>query len=103
MVADTLTRVQAALKLWLLGIRPEVYTEHPGEHPWAHPWGTAQGFVVRADDEAQARRLADSYAGGETDEWHTPAHPWLDPTYTTCVELTGDGPAEVILRDFLED
>jgi hypothetical protein len=26
--------------------------------------------------------------------------PWLDPKYSTCVELTADGESCVILRDF---
>lgn len=75
------------MKLWLL--KPVDTRTH-----W-NPWfDKAFGFVVRAPDEATARDVAAEESGDEKPE------PWLDKKFTDCVELTADGPAQVILRDF---
>jgi hypothetical protein len=58
-----------------------------------HPW---IGFVVRAESEHAARILCTSTATGEYGG-RTP--PWLDSSLSTCVELTADGDAGVILQD----
>jgi hypothetical protein len=52
------------------------------------------GFVVRAKDEATARRLAAAQPGDEG------AEAWLLPQYSTCVELPIDGPDGVIMADY---
>jgi len=52
----------------------------------------AIGFVVRAANEREARKLAADRHGDEGDEaWKLQA---------TCTELTVEGPPGVILRDF---
>ena len=49
-------------------------------------------YIVRAEDEPQARQMAaEDREGMETKE------NWLLPKWTTCVELTNEGNAEVIL------
>lgn len=53
----------------------------------------AHGFVIRAEDEIAARRLADGFAGDEGPRW-------TDPTFARCAEVTMDGPTAMILRDF---
>jgi hypothetical protein len=75
------------VKLWLL--KP-VHIE--GDRRWG--WDCAHGFVVRADSETDARLLA---AGESGDELPTA---WLKPELSTCEELTAEGGAEVVLRDF---
>ncbi len=87
------------MKLWLL--RPI----HPDERdgPWWGIYDCAFGFVVRAEDEAKARALTDAEAGDEWPRWrrsNDKPNPWRNLAMASCVELTGDGPAEVILRDF---
>jgi len=70
------------MKLWVLERSDTGYDE-------------ALGFVVRAESELEARTLAGEQAGFEgSTAWHNPQD-------TTCEELSEDGPAEVILRDFL--
>lgn len=90
------------MKLWLL--RP---IDRPmGDDPWDPWYDKAFGFVVRADTEDEARNLAHEEAGDENRgkfldrEIAKTKSPWLDRAYSTCVELTADGVAEVIIRDF---
>jgi hypothetical protein len=54
----------------------------------------AHGFVVRAPDEEQARRLAARECGDEGPRF------WIAQRHTKCVELLPEGDAKVILRDF---
>ena len=72
------------MKLWVLGL-----AEGEGG------WDCAYGFVVRAKDEAHARKLASEQAGDEG------ADAWLLPSRSTCEELTTRGEQEVILRSFV--
>lgn len=69
------------MKIWLV--------TRPTEDPL---WDVADGFVVRAETEREARALAADNHGDEGREiWFGRA---------TCEELTTDGPRGVILRDF---
>ena len=54
----------------------------------------ASGFVVRAEDETQARFFAGPQAGDEGEST------WADERKSTCVELTAAGVSGVVLRDF---
>ena len=97
------------MRLWLL--RP--FQGHPRWNPW---YDKAFGFVVRAETAQDARMLVakakvpddpieDNRPGDEDgyrwdDEWTWETSAWLDPTASTCVELTADGAPEVIIRDF---
>lgn len=92
------------MKLWLLSRTDE---ELPyDDNPWIPWYDKANGFVVRAETEPDARQLAN--AEGENEKGPTRfifddrygGDPWLDPKYSTCVELTADGESCVILRDF---
>jgi hypothetical protein len=73
--------------------------------PW-EPWfDKAFGFVVRAETEQEARKFAAAEAGDE-DAWRSDRDApgwrsvWEQPGKTTCVPLTAEGKAEVVLRDF---
>ena len=85
------------MKLWKL-------TPNGGdkaEGAWSPWYDKAFGFVVRAEDENEARVIADSNAGAENETWGTDkVHPWLDPRQSTCEELLPDGPSGLILQDF---
>ena len=75
----------------------------------------ATGFVVRAETEAGARKLAQEQTGYESDEcnWTTALVPqkreavayWIDPKMSTC-EIIGTASGfqsnvpEVVLRDY---
>jgi len=81
--------------------------------PWSPWYDKAFGFVVRAETEEEARQLADAEAGDENNAVNAegyyiygPAaakqerHPWLLAEFSTCVILTADGDAGVIIKDF---
>jgi hypothetical protein len=68
----------------------------------AADWDEYQGFVIRAETELEARRIAngdkpDSFPFDyEDDEISV----WLNPDLSTCEELTADGEAGIVLYDF---
>lgn len=74
------------MKLWLL-------TADESTGLWQPWYDKAFGFVVRAESEEDARNYAADKAGDEGRE------AWLEPESSTCVEITGEGAAEVILQD----
>ncbi len=91
------------MKLWML--RPADGLAND-DNPW-EPWfDKAFGFVVRAETEAEARAMAHGDAGDENRgeflgrATASTKQPWLDAKYSACVELTAEGPAEVVMQDF---
>ena len=83
------------MKLWIL--RP--VEDVPYKNPW-EPWFDKMvGAVVLAETEQQARQLAHEAAGDENSELEN-VNPWLDADYSSCVELTADGAAGVVIMDF---
>jgi len=77
-----------------------------GDNPW-NPWyDKAFGFVIRAETEEKARKIAHENAGDENrgafleKEIAKTKSPWLDKKYSTCNELLADGESELIIRDF---
>jgi len=93
MIEQSTNIEEIAMKLWLL-------IPGPDESAWTG-WDMAQKFVIRAETEEQARKLADSCGGEETItgeyDWQPQEnHPWLDSNQSTCAELLPDGEEEVI-------
>lgn len=80
------------MKLWLL--RP---IEGLNENPWERWYDKNFGFVIRAKTEADAREMANVNAGDEKD---TCRDIWKNPNYSTCVELSKTGEAEIIIADY---
>lgn len=73
--------------------------------PFADDWDTAQGFVIRAETEDQARQLAIQNSGDEQPcepGWgaHILTEGWALSSNASCEELTSNGEQEIILRDF---
>ena len=84
------------MKIYIL--RPtEISTTSDPCDPWDPWYDKAFGFVVNAENEQKARKLADINAG---DENRDTRHPWLDEKYTTCIELIASETEEVIIIDF---
>ena len=92
------------MKLWIL--RPkgwyleEDYRMQDGS-PWRSWWDMVHGSVVRAASEEEARSLAPT---GDEDRSQYPArpspNPWLDPAWTTCIELLPDGDPGEVIEDY---
>lgn len=81
------------MKLWLLRPKDGLPPFRDG-NPW-YPWyDKSHGFVVRAINERVARAIAAKAAGDEEPS------AWLKETFSTCVELTLDGPEQVVIRDY---
>ena len=76
--------------IWLL--RPLTGENEVGQ--WSPWFDKAFGFVVRAEDETEARALASLMAGDEG------FSSWLDKTLTGCAPLEVAGKSDVIMRDF---
>ena len=79
------------MKLWLLVARndlPDKWQENPWE-PW---YDKSFGFVIRAETEERAR----SIPGGV--EHFDDA--WINPKYSTCIELLPEGYEGIVLEDF---
>ena len=78
------------MKLWILrpidGLVPD---------PWDNWYDKYFGFVVRAKSEDEARLIVSSGRCGDEGK-----EVWLDPSWTSCKHLTGDGNREVIIADF---
>jgi hypothetical protein len=70
------------MKLWLIEQSAQV------------DWDEAVGFVIRAESEVEARKMASKEAGDEG------AVTWLDIAHSNCVELNSKGEGAIILRAF---
>ncbi len=76
-----------------------------GDNPWDPWYDKCFGFIVRAESEAEARAIANSNAWEENSgeflgvEIAKTRTPWLDENYSTCIELTADGEAGIIMQD----
>jgi len=89
------------MKLWIL--RPNKQLPE-GEDPWEPWYDKTFGFVVRAETEKEARKLANAEGGAETgaashNVYRKGGDPWLDPAFTSCLELTSDDEAGVVIED----
>jgi hypothetical protein len=82
------------MKLYIL--RPK--TDLGNNNPWKPWYGKTFGFIVRAEDEKRARKLADKEAG-EENGLMIKRHPWLEEKYSTCIELNSKGKEEIIMQD----
>lgn len=76
-----------------------------GDDPWDPWYDKCFGFVVRAETESDARRIAQANAGDESrgeflsKKIANTTEPWLDEKYTTCTELCSSGGEGIIMED----
>jgi len=80
------------MKLWLL--RP--ITKKKGG-PWDPWYDKSFGFVICAETEESARKIADKNAG---DENLDDKHPWLKTSWSTCKELLPNDKEKLIMKDY---
>jgi hypothetical protein len=106
MVYERVFAYNQDMRLWLLRPRDDVLAR--SAHPWTPKFDKVMGVVVRAEDEADARELAQGQAGDEglgvyvrfgLAEDEVAADVWLDPGWTSCEELLPEGEAGAILVD----
>ncbi len=57
-------------------------------------WDENVGFVIRANNEAQARFFASETSGGEIKST------WINDKLSSCIELALEGEQGVVLTDF---
>jgi hypothetical protein len=88
-------------------LRP-VKNPRDNDNPW-YPWyDKIFGFIIKAETEAEARNIANENAGNENNgtflgyKIANTNTPWLDSKYSTCIELTNDGKAGIIMQDFAQ-
>ena len=77
------------MALWLL--KPK---ENLVENYWDNPYDKQHGFVIRAQSETEARRIAQENAAQESFRESV----WLDPTITECTQVQPEGNSALILE-----
>lgn len=88
------------MKLWIL--RPIESRKGDAGYPWKPWYNKSFGAVVAASSEAEARKLAAAEDSSEFDLGPESRHPWLESSWSSCVELRADDYAEpaYIIEDF---
>jgi len=82
------------MKLWLLKYINGLPID---DDPW-EPWYDKNfGFVIRAETEHSARKIASGEHGAED------AKAWTEDKYSTCEELTPNGEEGSIICDFARE
>ncbi len=90
------------MKLWILRPREDIKLN---DNPWEPWYDKTFGFVVRAENEQKARELANENGGDENrgefmrTKIANTITPWLDPDYSTCIELMPDGDEGLVMQD----
>ena len=76
------------------------------DNPW-EPWYDKNfGFIIRGENEKEAREIANENAGDENrgeflrEKTANTKTPWLDEKYSTCIEISGNGEKGLIMQDF---
>ena len=82
------------MKLWKLWANV-----NDKEDPWKPSVGKVFRFIIRAESEERARRVAHQHAGRENQQIENIPAPWLSANYSTCIEVKLDGKEEVILLE----
>lgn len=83
-----------------------VFQMPENDNPWEPWYDKSFGFVICADSEEEARQLAHANAGDEnrgeflSSKTADTKQPWIDPKYSTCVELTPAHEKGVVIQDF---
>ena len=78
------------MKLFLLEPKENI----EGENPWKPWYDKVFAFVVRAENEDSARKIAILNKGNESRDC------WANPDYSSCEELKPEGEPGVIIRDY---
>jgi hypothetical protein len=85
------------MKLYILEPinRPSPFIPDNSErNPWDPWYNKVFGFLIRANDEIEARRIAADNSKEEGED------AWLNSLHSKCEELSIDGDVNLIMRDF---
>jgi hypothetical protein len=83
--------------LWILEPRDDLTDE---DNPWKPWFDRCFGLVVEAEDEQSARSLAHENCVATDRTILKDRCVFLDPKYTTCVNLTPSGHKRVVMTNF---
>lgn len=64
-------------------------------------WQTYRAMLIRAPSVKEARKLAQDLETGDASSIGEPSD-WMDPTFTTCMEIQVEGKTDIIIADFKE-
>ena len=90
------------MNLWILKAKNSL---PEGDDPWEPWYDKTFGFVIRANTEDDARRIADENMGDEGrgvflgSVTAKTKNPWLDSRYSTCEILSDVGEEGVVIED----
>lgn len=85
------------MKLWILKAKKDL---PKNDNPWCKWYDKFFGHIVRAETEEQARILAQQYSEQNKGDENRTVQAWVNPKYSSCVELLPYGESEVILSDY---
>jgi len=92
------------MKLWLLRPKSNNLPEDEYHNPWFPWYDKCFGFVVRAETELEARKIAQENAGDEKNNYRGSnvfgKKAWLDKTLSSCEELRENGEKGMIIKDY---
>lgn len=86
------------MKLWLL------FPIDLNSSPWQSHYSVIS-FVIRADNEKEARKIAQENGGDEIGDFRDiegarEIHAWTDPNLSECIRITESGPAGIINKNY---
>lgn len=84
------------MKLWILKPNSNLQSH---DNPWNTQYDKIYGFVVRAENQEEARKLAQGQCGSEGFFKGQRIAPWLTLLYTSCEELRSEGEQGIVLMD----
>lgn len=93
------------MKLWLLLPKKEFKNFGDTKSPWPF-YDSCHGMLIRAETEADARRMAvtpqpdNQIPDGKKHYGDEGDAVWLSNEFSDCTDVSGDGPAGIIMSDF---
>jgi len=89
--------IMASTALWILEPRHDLAED---DNPWEPFFDRCFGIVVEAGDEQAARAIGHASCVGTDETILRDRRVFLDPKYTTCVELNPSGQERLIMASF---
>jgi hypothetical protein len=84
-------------KIWILAPRDDLPSD---DDPWEPRFDKCFGLIVEAGTEDEARAIANTSCVCSDETTLRDRRVFLDPKYTTCVELRPIGKSRLVMADF---